>query len=65
MREQPITSNGDIVIGDDVWIGFGAIVLENVTIGSGAIVAAGALVREDVPAGAIAAGVPARIVGHR
>lgn len=65
MREQPITSNGDIIIGDDVWIGFGAIVLENVTIGGGAIVAAGALVRESVPAGAIVAGVPAKVVGQR
>ena len=65
MREQPICSNGDIVLEDDVWIGYGAIVLENVTIGQGAIVAAGALVRENVPAYAIVAGVPARVVGHR
>ena len=65
MREQPLTSGGDINIGNDVWLGFGVIVLENVTIGAGAIVAAGALVREDVAANAIVAGVPARVVGHR
>ncbi len=65
MRRQPVTSAGDIVIGNDVWIGYGAIVLENVSIGDGAIVAAGAVVRDDVPANAIVAGVPARIVGMR
>jgi len=65
MRDQPITSNGDIVIGDDVWVGYGAIILEAVSIGDGAIVAAGSVVREDVAAGAIVAGVPARVVGQR
>jgi len=65
MRDQPISSKGDIVIGDDVWIGYGVIVLDNVTIGDGAVVAAGAVVRSDIPPGAIAAGVPARVVGLR
>lgn len=65
MREQPITSNGDIVVEDDVWIGFGAKILENTTIGEGAIVAAGAVVRGDVPPYAIVAGVPAKVVGSR
>jgi acetyltransferase-like isoleucine patch superfamily enzyme len=49
-------------IGDHVWIGARAAVLKGVTIGDGAIVAAGAVVVDDVPAGALAAGVPARIV---
>ena len=65
MRDQPVRSEGDIVIGDDVWIGFGVIVLDNVTIGNGAVVAAGAVVRSNIPPVAIAAGVPARVVGLR
>ena len=65
MREQPLTSNGDIVVEDDVWIGYGAIVLENSTIGEGAVIAAGAVVRGNVPPYAIVAGVPAKIVGNR
>ena len=65
MREQPVQSKGDIVVGNDVWIGFGAVILENVRIGNGAVVAAGSVVRDDVPQNAIVAGVPARIVGAR
>lgn len=65
MREQPVTSKGDITVGDDVWIGYGAVILENVRIGRGAVVAAGAVVRNDVPDYAIVAGVPARVVGCR
>jgi tetrahydrodipicolinate N-acetyltransferase len=52
-----------IVIEDHVWIGTGAIVLKGVTIGEGAIVAAGAVVTRDVPAKAIVAGTPAKVVG--
>lgn len=51
-----------IVIGDDVWIGFNAAIMKGVTIGDGAIVAAGAVVTKSVPAGAVVAGNPARIV---
>jgi acetyltransferase-like isoleucine patch superfamily enzyme len=49
-------------IGDHVWIGCRAIVLKGVTIGPGAVVAAGAVVTEDVPARALVAGNPARVV---
>lgn len=49
-----------IAIGDDVWIGAGAVVLPGVTVGAGAIVAAGAVVTESVPPLTIVAGVPAR-----
>ena len=49
-------------IGDHVWIGARAVVLKGVAIGDGAIVAAGAVVVDDVPPRALAAGVPARVV---
>lgn len=62
---QPITSKGDIVIEDDVWLGVGAIVLDGVTIGRGAIVGAGAVVTASIPPYAIAVGAPARVVGQR
>lgn len=52
-------------VGDDVWIGFGAIVLTGTTIGRGAIIGAGAVVTRPVPPYAIAVGQPARIVASR
>ena len=58
-------SRGDTVVGHDVWIGDSATVLPGVKIGSGAIVAAGSLVTKDVPAYAIVAGNPARVVRQR
>ena len=52
-------------IGHDVWIGHGAIVLPGRSIGTGAVVAAGAIVTKDVPAYAIVAGNPARMIRRR
>ena len=52
-------------IGEDVWIGYGAIVLSGATIGRGAIVAAGTVVTKDVAAYDIVAGSPARAIGRR
>ncbi|MFG1296963.1 MULTISPECIES: LbetaH domain-containing protein [Xanthobacter] len=54
-----------LTLGHDVWIGHGAIVLAGRSVGTGAVVAAGAVVTKDVPAYAIVAGVPARIVKWR
>jgi acetyltransferase-like isoleucine patch superfamily enzyme len=58
-------SKGDVRIGNDVWIGMGALILSGVTIGDGAVIAARAVVSRDVPPYAIAAGNPARIVRMR
>lgn len=65
MREQPLTSRGDIIIEDDVWLGLNACVMDGVTIGRGAIVGAGAVVTNDIPPYAIAGGVPARVISYR
>ena len=54
-----------IIVGDDVWIGYGSVVLSGVSIGRGAIVAAGAVVTKDVNAYAVVAGNPARQVAVR
>lgn len=57
--------NQKIVIDDDVWIGYGAVVFTGVHINRGAIVAAGSIVTHDVPPYAIVAGNPAKIKGYR
>ncbi|WP_281067744.1 CatB-related O-acetyltransferase [Neorhizobium galegae] len=52
-------------IGNDVWIGVRAVILDGVRVGDGAIVAAGAVVTKDVDAYAIVGGVPAKVIGYR
>lgn len=64
VTDQPMRE-GDIVIGNDVWLATRAVVLPGAIIGDGAIVAAGAVVKGEVPAMAIVAGAPARVVGQR
>lgn len=69
LRREDVTNawdnKGDIVIGNDVWIGYEAVVLQGVTIGDGAIIGARALVTKDVPPYAIVGGVPARRIRMR
>jgi acetyltransferase-like isoleucine patch superfamily enzyme len=65
MSRQPLTTKGDIVVGNDAWLGFGVVVLSGVRIGEGAVIGAGSLVTRDIPAGAIAVGNPARVVRMR
>lgn len=60
-----IRNNGETVIGNDVWIGFNALLIPGVTIGDGAIVAAGAVVTKDVMPYAVVGGVPARLIRKR
>lgn len=54
-----------MIVEDDVVIGANAVVIEGIRIGKGAVVAAGAVVIEDVPAGAVVAGSPARVVKQK
>lgn len=65
IRNQPVKTKGGIVVGDDSWLGFGVIVLDGVRIGEGAVVGAGSVVTKDIPDGAIAFGVPARVIKMR
>jgi acetyltransferase-like isoleucine patch superfamily enzyme len=61
---QPRTSLG-ITLGENVWLGAGAQVMDGVRLGSDVVIGAGAVVTEDVPEGSIAAGVPARVLRRR
>lgn len=54
-----------VIIGNDVWIGFNAIIMDGVKIGDGAIIGAQAVVTKDVPPYAIVGGVPARVIRYR
>ena len=62
--EQARSSRG-ITLGDNVWLGTGAKVLDGVRLGSNVVVGANGVVNSDLPDGAIAAGVPARILRTR
>ena len=65
IKNQPLQTKGGIIIEDDAWLGVGVIVLDNVKIGKGAVIGAGSVVTHDIPDGAIAMGVPARVIKMR
>ena len=58
-------SKGDVIIGNDVWIGYGSTILSGVTIGDGAVIAANAVVTKDVEPYAIVGGIPAKTIKYR
>lgn len=58
-------NKGNIVIGNDVWIGYEAVILSGVTIGDGAVIGSRAVVTRDVPPYTIVGGVPARTIRRR
>ena len=60
-----LKSNGNITIGNDVWIGMSCIIMSGVTIGDGAVIAAGSLVTKDVEPYAIVGGCPAKLIKKR
>jgi len=58
-------NHGDIVIGNDVWIGFEAIIMAGVTVGDGAIIASRSVVTKDIPPYGIVGGIPAKLIKKR
>ena len=62
---QAWDNKGDIIIGNDVWIGYEAVLLSGVTIGDGAIIGTRAVVTQDVPPYTIVGGVPAKPIRRR
>jgi maltose O-acetyltransferase len=62
LRRKHLRSGKPVVVGENVWIGGGAIIVPGVTVGDNAIVGAGSVVVNDVPAGSVVVGNPARVV---
>ena len=65
IRAQGLTTRGDIVIEDDVWLGMGVRVMDGVRIGRGSVVGANSVVTRDVPPYSVAVGAPARVIRKR
>lgn len=65
IKSQGLTTKGGVVIGDDVWIGTKAIILDGVSVGKGAVIGAGSVVTRDVPEYAVVVGNPARQISER
>jgi acetyltransferase-like isoleucine patch superfamily enzyme len=67
--DRPIRLQGiykrDVRVGNNVWIGYGACILRGVTVGDNAVIGTSAVVTRDVPANAIVAGIPARVIRMR
>ncbi len=69
LNKQDVTAawdrKGDIVIGNDVWIGYEAVIMSGVTIGDSAVIGARAVVTKDVPPYTIVGGIPAKVIRKR
>jgi acetyltransferase-like isoleucine patch superfamily enzyme len=65
MDHNGMLSNGNIVIGNDVWIGLNAVIMDGITIGDGAVIAAGSIVTKNVEPYSIVGGTPAKIIKKR
>ena len=67
--ERPIRQQGiymeDVVVGSNVWIGYGACILRGVKVGDNSVIGTNSVVTRDVPANAVVGGVPARILRMR
>lgn len=67
--DRPIRQQGiymrDVVVGSNVWIGYGACILRGVSVGDNSIIGTNAVVTKDVPANAVVAGIPARVIRMR
>jgi acetyltransferase-like isoleucine patch superfamily enzyme len=61
---QGFTTKGPVTLGDNVWLGANVVVTSGVTIGRRAVIGANSVVTDDVPAFAVAAGAPARVLKH-
>jgi Acetyltransferase (isoleucine patch superfamily) len=64
-REEDVVSKGEVLIGNDVWIGTQCVITGGATIGDGAVIAANSVVNGEIPPYAIAAGSPAKVIGYR
>jgi acetyltransferase-like isoleucine patch superfamily enzyme len=64
ITDQAMTER-DVIIGADCWIGTKTVITAGITLGDGCVIKAGSVVTKDVPAGAIAAGVPAKVLRQR
>src|SRR5436853_268434 len=67
--ERPVRVQGiykrDVRVGNNVWIGYGASILRGVTVGDNAVIGTSSVVTQDVPANAVVAGIPARVIRLR
>ena len=64
-NKEYYNETGKTIIGNDVWIGVNAIIMDDITVGNGAIIGAGAVVTKNIPAYAIAVGIPAKVIKYR